>query len=198
MHNEPRRCFRLFQVLYQSDRCVSQHKALIIPFKGIWPTIAEGVFLAPTAVIVGDVTIGAGSSVWFGAVIRGDVMPITIGERTNIQDGSVIHVTRKVGATNIGSGVTIGHAVMLHACTIGDGAFIGMRATMLDHAVVETGGMLAAGALLTPRKVVRGGELWAGNPATLMRPMSDAERDFIPVSADNYVRLAADYVITTP
>ena len=167
---------------------------LILPYKGIMPRIAEGVFLAPTAVIIGDVTIGAGSSVWFGAVIRGDVMPITIGERTNIQDNSVIHVTRKVGPTIIGSGVTIGHAVVLHACTVMDNAFIGMRATMLDHSTVETGGMLAAGALLTPRKTVKVGELWASSPATLMRPMSEAESAFIPVSAQNYVELAAEYL----
>jgi gamma-carbonic anhydrase len=167
---------------------------LILPYKGIMPTIAEGVFIAPTAVIVGDVTIGAGSSVWFGAVIRGDVMPIIIGERTNIQDNSVIHVTRKVGPTVIGSGVTIGHAVMLHACTIGDGAFIGMRSVMLDHATVQSGGMLAAGALLTPRKTVQSGELWAGSPAAYMRAMSDAEKAFIPISAQNYVELGQDYI----
>ena len=145
---------------------MTQQSPLILPYKGIMPRIAEGVFIAPTAVIIGNVTIGAGSSVWFGAVIRGDVMPIIIGERTNIQDNSMIHVTRKIGATVIGSGVTIGHAVMLHACTIGDNAFIGMRSMMMDHSTVEEGGMLAAGALLTPRKLVKGGELWAGNPAS--------------------------------
>lgn len=167
---------------------------LILPYKGIMPNIADDVFIAPNAVIIGDVTIGAGSSIWFGAVIRGDVMPITIGERTNIQDNSVIHVTRKIGPTVIGSGVTIGHAVMLHACTIEDDCFIGMRAVMLDHATVKQGGMLAAGAVLTPRKIVGSGELWAGSPATLMRPMRQEESDFIPISADNYVRLAKDYL----
>ncbi|TAE81257.1 MAG: gamma carbonic anhydrase family protein [Alphaproteobacteria bacterium] len=167
---------------------------LILPYKGIMPNIADDVFIAPNAVIIGDVTIGAGSSIWFGAVIRGDVMPITIGERTNIQDNSVIHVTRKIGPTVIGSGVTIGHAVMLHACTIEDDCFIGMRAVMLDHSTVKQGGMLAAGAVLTPRKIVGSGELWAGSPAALMRPMRQEESDFIPISADNYVRLAKDYL----
>jgi carbonic anhydrase/acetyltransferase-like protein (isoleucine patch superfamily) len=166
---------------------------LILPYKGIMPRIAENVFIAPNAVIIGDVTIGKGSSVWFGAVIRGDVMPITIGERTNIQDNSVIHVTRKTGPTTIGSGVTIGHAVMLHACTIEDNSFIGMRATMLDFSVVQEGGMLAAGAVLPPRKIVKSGELWAGSPATLMRPMRDDEQAFIPISAENYVQLAQEY-----
>ncbi len=167
---------------------------IILPYKGIWPTIADDVYVAPGAVITGDVTIGAGSSVWFGTVIRGDVMPVTIGERTNIQDNSVIHVTRKVGPTVIGSGVTIGHAVMLHACTIEDNAFIGMRATMLDHSVVRSGGMLAAGAMLTPRKEVGSGELWTGSPASLKRPMTQDEQAFIPISADNYVRLSREYI----
>ncbi len=165
----------------------------ILPYKGILPTIADDVFIAPTATIIGDVTIGAGSSVWHGAVIRGDVMPITIGERTNVQDNSVIHVTRKTGPTVIGSGVTIGHMVMLHACTIEDNTFIGMRSMMLDFSTIKEGGMLAAGAVLTPRKTVENGEIWAGNPASLMREMRQEEKDFIEVSAENYVRLAGDY-----
>lgn len=169
------------------------HQPLILPYHGIRPRIDPSAYIAPNAVIIGDVTIGADSSVWFGTVIRGDVMPITIGARTNIQDNSVIHVTRKTGPTSIGDGVTIGHAVMLHACTIADHAFIGMRSVMLDHSCVDEGGMLAAGAVLTPRKTVAGGELWAGNPASKMREMRQDERDFIPVSADNYVRLAAEY-----
>jgi gamma-carbonic anhydrase len=167
---------------------------IILPYKGIYPKIAPNVFIAENAVITGDVTIGDGSSIWFGVVIRGDVMPIVIGERTNIQDNSVIHVTRKVGATNIGSNVTIGHAVMLHACTVEDGAFIGMRATMLDHSHVASGAMLAAGAILTPRKKVLSGELWAGNPAKMMRMMRQDEIDFIPQSAENYVRLSQEYM----
>ncbi len=166
----------------------------ILPYKGIMPRIADDVFIAPTATIIGDVTIGAGSSVWFGTVIRGDVMPITIGERTNIQDNSVIHVTRKVGATVIGSGVTIGHAVMLHACTVEDNAFIGMRSVMLDHTVVRCGGMLAASATLTPRKEVATGELWAGSPARHMRMMREDEVAFLSISAQNYVELAQDYM----
>jgi carbonic anhydrase/acetyltransferase-like protein (isoleucine patch superfamily) len=166
---------------------------LILPYRGIMPTIADDVFIAPNATIIGDVTIGAGSSVWFGAVIRGDVMPITIGERTNIQDNSVIHVTRKVGATHIGSDVTIGHAVMLHACTIEDKAFIGMSAVLLDHAHIEREGMVAAGALVTPRKRIKTHELWAGNPATKMRDMRPEEIKFLGISADNYVCLAKEY-----
>lgn len=169
------------------------HAPVILPFRGIWPTIAPDAFIAPGAVVIGDVEIGPESNVWFGCVIRGDVNTIRIGARTNIQDNSVIHVTRGTGPTRIGSGVTIGHHAVLHACTLEDDCFIGMGAVVLDDAVVESGGMLAAGALLAPRKRVLGGELWAGNPARLMRPMTEAERAFLPVSAQNYVDLAAEY-----
>lgn len=157
------------------------------------PKIAEDAYIAPGAVIIGDVEIGSQSGVWFGAVIRGDVNFIRIGERTNIQDGTVIHVTRKTGPTRIGSGVTIGHSVLLHACTIEDDAFIGMHSTVMDDAVVEENAMVAAGALVNPRKRVPTGQIWGGNPAQYLRDMKQAELDFIPVSADNYVRLAEEY-----
>lgn len=166
---------------------------LILPYKGIMPTIAPDAFIAPGAVIIGDVHIGSKSNVWFGCVIRGDVNIIRIGERTNIQDGSVVHVTRKTGPTIIGSGVTIGHSVLLHACTIEDDAFIGMHSTMMDFAVVESGGWLAAGALLPPTKRVPGGQIWAGNPARYLRDLKESEAAFIPVSSQNYVELAQDY-----
>ena len=167
--------------------------ALILPYQGIYPTIHPEAWIAPGATIIGDVHIGAKSNVWFGCVIRGDVCPIRIGERTNIQDGSVIHVTRKIGPTHIGSGITIGHSALLHACTLEDDCFIGMHATVMDHAVVESGAMLAAGALLAPNKRVPSGELWAGNPARLMRPLKQEEAEFIPVSAQNYIDLSNEY-----
>lgn len=167
---------------------------IILPYKGIYPKIDNDVFIAENAVITGDVTIGAGSSIWFGVVIRGDVMPIVIGKRTNIQDNSVIHVTRKVGATYIGSNVTVGHAVMLHACIIEDNSFIGMRSVMLDNSCVESEGMLAAGAVLTPNKKVKKHELYAGSPAKLMRMMRQSEIDFIDKSAENYVQLSREYM----
>lgn len=167
---------------------------LILPYKGILPTIHESVFVAPNASIAGDVVIGQESSVWFGVQMRGDVHEIRIGERTNIQDGTIIHVTRKVSGTYIGDGVTIGHKALLHACTIEDNAFIGMGAIILDEAVVESGAMVAAGAVVTPRKRVPKGELWAGNPARKMRDLTQADVDFFPVSADNYVRLSREYM----
>jgi carbonic anhydrase/acetyltransferase-like protein (isoleucine patch superfamily) len=165
----------------------------ILPFRGVYPTIHPTAFIAPGVVVIGDVEIGEEANIWFGCVIRGDVHSIRIGARTNVQDNTVIHVTRGTGPTRIGAGITIGHHAVLHACTLEDGCFVGMGAVVLDDAVVETGGMLAAGALLAPRKRVKPGELWAGNPAKLFRPMSEAEQAFIPVSAQNYVDLAAEY-----
>ncbi|PZO87597.1 MAG: gamma carbonic anhydrase family protein [Micavibrio aeruginosavorus] len=166
---------------------------LILPYKGIMPRIHASAWVAPNACIAGDVEIGEDSSIWFGVQMRGDVHVIRIGSRTNIQDGTIIHVTRGVSGTHIGDGVTIGHKALLHACTIEDNAFVGMGVIVLDEAVVESGAMLAAGAVLTPKKRVPKGELWAGNPARKMRDLTQADIDFFPVSADNYVRLAKEY-----
>lgn len=166
---------------------------LILPFKGTSPTIDDGCFIAPNATVIGDVVIGAGTSVWFGCVIRGDVHEIRIGERTNIQDGTIIHVTGGKLGTYIGSDITIGHAAVLHACTLEDGCFIGMGAVLLDGVVVETGAMVAAGAVVTPGKRVKAGELWAGNPAKPMRQLKDEEVAFFPKSAANYKTLADTY-----
>jgi carbonic anhydrase/acetyltransferase-like protein (isoleucine patch superfamily) len=167
--------------------------AIILPYNGVWPSIDDSAFIAPGAVVAGDVTIGAESNIWFGCVIRGDVQKITIGARTNIQDGSVIHVTRETGPTTIGSGVTIGHLALLHACTVEDDSFFGMRAVAMDFAVIESGGMLAAGAMLTPKKRVPKGEVWAGNPAKHFRSMTPDEIAYIPFSAAHYVRLGQAY-----
>jgi carbonic anhydrase/acetyltransferase-like protein (isoleucine patch superfamily) len=162
--------------------------------KGVSPVISDKAFIAPGAAVIGDVHIGADTGVWFGCVIRGDVQSIRIGERTNIQDGTVIHVTRDTGPTTIGSGVTIGHSALLHACTLEDNCFIGMRATVMDGAVVESGAMVAAGALVTPGKRVLSGQLWAGSPARYFRDLTIEEQAFFPVSAENYVRHAREYL----
>jgi gamma-carbonic anhydrase len=166
---------------------------LILPFQNVMPRLGEAVFIAPTAAVIGDVVIGAASSIWFGCTVRGDVNHIRIGQRTNVQDHTCIHVTRVTHPTLIGDDVTIGHAVTLHGCILEDACFIGMQACLLDGVVVESGGMVAAGALVTPGKRIRAGELWGGAPARLLRPMTQAEQDFVRVSADNYVRLAAAY-----
>lgn len=171
---------------------------LILPYKGIMPRIHPSVFVADGAVIIGDVEIGKDSAVWFNCVIRGDVHEIRIGERTNIQDGTIIHVTRHRFGTYIGSGITIGHHAVLHACRLEDNCFVGMGTTILDGAVVESGAMLAAGAVLTPGKRLPTGELWAGNPAKKLRDLTDQDTAFFPVSADNYVELAKDYMDPQP
>ena len=157
------------------------------------PKIAPDAFIAPNAVIIGDVEIGSKTNVWFNCVIRGDVNTIRIGERTNIQDGTIIHVTRKTGPTKIGSGVTIGHMVLLHACTLEDNSFIGMQSTIMDGAIVESGGMVAAGAIVTPGKRIPSGQIWAGNPAKYFRDLKPAEAEFIKTSENNYVMLAEEY-----
>lgn len=166
----------------------------ILPYQGKLPTIAADCFIAPTATVIGDVEIGAETSVWFNCVIRGDVHEIRIGARTNIQDGTIVHVTGGKLGTYIGSDITIGHGAVLHACTLEDCCFIGMGAVILDGAVVETGAMVAAGAVVTPGKRVKAGELWGGNPAKLLRTLSEADQAFFPVSAANYVELGRRYV----
>jgi len=169
------------------------NKACIVEYKGIVPKIDSGAFIAPTAAIIGDVTIGKNSGVWFNCVIRGDVEPITIGENTNIQDGTVIHCTRNGGKTIIGNNVTVGHKALLHACHLMDECFIGMGAIIMDNAVVESGAMVAAGSLVTPNKIIRKGELWAGNPAKFFRHLKQEEKDFIMISANNYRKHVEEY-----
>ena len=166
---------------------------VIRSYRGVLPTIAPDAFVAETAVVIGDAVIGAQTSIWYGTVIRGDVHEIRIGARTNIQDGSVVHVTRHRFGCYIGSGVTIGHGAIIHACTLEDDCFIGMGATIMDGARVEAGAMVAAGALVTPGKVVPSGELWGGSPAKFMRRLTPEERAFFAESAANYVALGQEY-----
>lgn len=172
---------------------------LIRTHHGVTPRIADGVFIAETAVLIGDVEIAEEASVWYGAVLRGDVNRIRIGRGTNVQDGTVIHVNHdRDGSggdpTTIGAHVTIGHLALLHACTVGDNAFVGMRAVLLDHVVVEPGAMVAAGAVVTPGKVVRSGQLWAGTPAKHFRDLTPEEIEGFAYSARHYAELAQSYI----
>lgn len=167
--------------------------SIILPYNNILPTISDKAWVAPTASVIGEVEIGDGTGIWFGCTVRGDVNDVKIGKRTNIQDGTVIHVTRNVQGTYIGDEVTVGHMALLHACTIEDRAFIGMGALVMDEAYIETNGMLAAGAMLTPGKRIKAGELWAGRPAKYWRDLTQEELDFIPVSAENYYRHVLEY-----
>lgn len=168
-------------------------QAVILPFKGVSPKLAEGVFVASGAVVIGDVELGRDSNVWFNTVIRGDVNRIRIGERTNIQDNSTVHVTSGTGPTSIGSDVTIGHNCVIHACTIGDFSLIGMGSTILDGAVIEPRCFIAAGSVVTPGKVMPGGMMCMGSPAKPVRKLNDAELEFLEQSARDYVKTAQSY-----
>lgn len=175
----------------------------ILTYKNITPTIDKSAFIAPNAVVSGDTHIGKNVGIWYGCVVRGDVAKIRIGDDTNIQDNTVIHVTRanhaqnktsdEGGPTIIGKGVTVGHSAIIHACIIEDYAFIGMGSIIMDLARVEKYGMLAAGAVLTPGKIVKSGQIWAGNPAKYFRDLTQVEKDYIKTSADNYAQLAREY-----
>lgn len=165
----------------------------LYPFAGFTPTVAESAFVAPGARIIGDVHIGADSSVWYNAVLRGDVESIRVGARSNIQDGSVVHVTTRRWKTEIHDDVLIGHLAMIHGCIIENHGFIGLGAIIMDGCVVEEGGMLAAGAMLTPDKRIRKGELWAGRPAKLLRMLTDEDLARNRAGAAGYVLLAKEH-----
>ena len=166
----------------------------ILPYRGVMPTIADAAWVAPSAWVIGDAVIGPETGIWFGCTVRGDVNEIRIGARTNIQDGTVVHVTGGGHGTYIGDNVTVGHAAILHACTVEDLAFIGMQACVMDGVVMESGAMVAAGALVTPGKRVPAGQLWAGRPAKPMRALTPEEAADIPASAERYVQLARNYL----
>lgn len=166
---------------------------LILPYNGVLPRIHPTAFVAENAVVIGDVEIGPESSIWYGCVVRGDVNVIRIGQRTNIQDATIIHVAAKGQGTFIGDDVTVGHMAVLHACTLESGCFVGMKACVMDGSHVESKAMVAAGALVTPGKRVAAGELWAGAPAKPSRPLREAEIAHFPESAAHYAALAAQY-----
>ncbi len=165
----------------------------ILPYRGKLPRIAPDAFVASGAVVIGDVELGAGASLWFGCVARGDVNWIRIGARTNVQDRTVIHVHHAGPAAEIGAEVTIGHGCLVHACTLEDRAFIGMGAIILDGAIVESEAMVAAGALVPPGKRVLARQLWVGAPARFVRMLRDDELAEHRDQNELYVNLAAEY-----
>lgn len=165
---------------------------IILPYRGVMPKIHPTAFIAPGAVVIGDVEIGEESSIWFGCVLRGDVDVIRVGARSNIQDGTVVHLSHGAPAI-IGDDVTVGHGAILHGCTLKDRSFVGMGATILDLAVVESEAMVGAGALLTMKKVVPAGQLWGGSPARLLRALKPAEMENFARHARHYADLAAEY-----
>ncbi|MRJ03219.1 MAG: gamma carbonic anhydrase family protein [Epsilonproteobacteria bacterium] len=174
---------------------------MLLRYREWFPLCGPDVWIAPTATVIGDVKIGKESSIWFGAVVRGDVHSITIGERTNIQDLTMIHVThytkedRSDGfPTVIGNDVTVGHRVMLHGCTIEDGSLIGMNATILDGAVIGRESIVGAGALVTGGKVFPPRSLILGSPARVVRELRDEEVEELYASARRYVEYMREYI----
>lgn len=169
-------------------------------FNNTRPVLAERVFVDSTAVVIGDVEIGADSSVWPLTVIRGDMHMIRIGERSSIQDGSVLHITHKSTYNPdgypllIGDDVTVGHQALLHGCCIGSRVLIGMRSTVMDGAVIEDEVVLAAGSLVPPGKRLESGYLYIGSPAKKARPLTEKELSFFTYSAKNYVNLKDEYL----
>ena len=163
----------------------------IIAFNGTSPAIAADAFVAPGARIIGNVTIGAHASIWYNCVVRGDVGAITIGARTNIQDGSVVHVTGGKYNTVIGEDCLIGHLAMIHGCTLENHAFVGLGAIVMDGCVIETDAMLAAGAMLTPGKTIPAGQMWGGRPARFMRELNESWSIGNQMAVAHYVRNGA-------
>jgi carbonic anhydrase/acetyltransferase-like protein (isoleucine patch superfamily) len=166
---------------------------MLVAYAGRQPRIDPSAYVQASAQIIGDVEIGAYSSVWFNVVIRGDVHPIRIGARTNIQDNSTVHVTGGRWPTIIGDDVTVGHAVVLHGCRIADRCLIGIGAIVLDGAEIEADCLIAAGSLVTPGTHVPSGHLAKGSPAKVARPLRPDELAHLRQSAANYVEHAAAY-----
>lgn len=173
---------------------------MIRPFQGTHPDIDATAFVAETAVVIGDVTMGEESSIWYNCVARGDVNFIRIGARSNVQDLSMLHVTHKKHADDpgapliIGDDVTIGHSVTLHGCTINNGAFVGMQAMIMDRAVIGEGALIGARALITEGTIVPPHTLWMGAPATCKRELTPKEREWLARFSVNYVRYSRQYL----
>lgn len=169
----------------------------VYSFKATYPKFNNTVFIAPSCDLIGDVELGDNVSLWFNVTVRGDVNFIRIGEGTNVQDNSVIHVTTNTHPTIIGKNVTIGHNVTLHGCVLEDACLIGMGAVILDGVVVQKNSMVAAGSLVVPGTVVETGALWAGSLAKFKRSLKPDEIEYFQKSADNYIQLKDVYLQDT-
>ena len=167
--------------------------ALLLPVKGIHPVFGENCFLAPNATVVGDVVMGKSCSVWFNAVVRGDVHSIRIGDKVNIQDGAIIHCTYQKAATVIGNNVNIGHNALVHGCTLKDNVLVGMGAIIMDHAVVEPFSIVAAGSVVLENTIIESGFIYAGAPAKKIKAISAEQRVLLEELADRYVMYSGWY-----
>ena len=167
---------------------------IILPYMGIDPRIARGVFVAPGAAVIGDVELAEGVSIWFGSVLRGDERPIRVGRNSNIQDLSTIHTSRNGWDAEIGEDVTVGHRVVLHGCRIHNRVLIGIGAVVLDEVEIETGAIVAASATVTSGRRIKSGEVWAGCPAKKIGEVSDAQRLFLDSTPPHYRAKAEKYL----
>jgi carbonic anhydrase/acetyltransferase-like protein (isoleucine patch superfamily) len=170
----------------------------IVPFNGKTPQIHETAFVAPGCRIIGDVTIGAGSSVWYNCVLRGDVNRIVVGERSNIQDGTVVHCDSGDGRRPgfpmiIGDDVLVGHMAMIHGALLHDKSFVGLGAIVMDGCEIESGGMIAAGGMLTPGKKILAGEMWGGRPAKKMRDLTEEQQAVNGLGTAHYAMLCQEH-----
>ncbi|MCX2481980.1 gamma carbonic anhydrase family protein [Pedobacter sp. MR2016-24] len=161
--------------------------AIILPVLDKYPSWGENCFIAPNATIVGDVTIGTNCSVWFNAVVRGDVNTITIGNDSNIQDGAVIHATYQKAATSIGNRVSVGHNAIVHGCTLKDHVLVGMGAIVMDNVVVESYCIIAAGSVVLENTLCESGYIYAGTPAKKIKPITEEQRALLNKLPDNYI-----------
>ncbi|MDH5491248.1 MAG: gamma carbonic anhydrase family protein [Myxococcales bacterium] len=166
----------------------------IHPYRGVHPRIDAEAFIAPSASVIGEVTIGAESSVWFGAVLRGDVMPIRVGERTSIQDNAVVHATGGWWPVDVGSDCVIGHGVILHGCTVADRVLVGMGSVLLDEVEIGAETIIGAGSLLPPRMKIPSGVLCLGRPAKIVRELREADLASIRDGAEIYVGKCREYL----
>lgn len=164
--------------------------ALILPVRGIKPKFGKDCFLAENATVVGEVIMGNNCSVWFNAVVRGDVHSITIGDNSNIQDGAVIHCTYKKARVIIGKNVSIAHNAVVHGCTIEDNVLIGMGAIVMDNALVKEGSIVAAGAVVLANSIVEAGYIYAGTPAKKVKPVGEELQSIFSTTANNYIKYA--------
>lgn len=167
--------------------------AIILPWEGEWPTIAESAFIAPGAVVIGNVTVGAESSIWFNTVVRGDISPITIGERSSVQDCTVVHVNMDA-PTVIGNDVTIGHSALVHGTTVHDGVLVGMGAILMSYSEIGAGAVIAAGALIPERTQVPAHAVMVGMPAKQRSALDDEQAQHLAGIPGRYVRVSRQYI----
>ena len=167
--------------------------AIILPWEGTWPTIADDVFIAPGAVVIGNVTIGAQSSIWFSTVVRGDIAPITIGERSSVQDCTVVHVNMDA-PTHIGNDVTIGHSALVHGTTVHDGVLVGMGAILMSYSEIGAGAVIAAGALIPERTIVPDHAVMVGMPARQRSELDEKQANHLAGIPGRYVRVSRQYI----